>query len=216
MTKIKGHVAKQTLTLSQNKSSGRKTHHSTKVVRAKDQTSRLKKEVSFMFDKIIDFDTKLFRFLNKSIKCKTLDFLMPIFTHIAGFSVTVGLCLFLMIFIPTIPGKTIIASVFFAQASAQSIKLVVKRLRPHIKLPDVNIFAKLMHYDPSFPSAHTATIVSLSTAIVAKVPWLSLPCSVLCLCVAISRIYLGQHYPFDVVIGAILGLIAGTLACIIF
>ena len=169
-----------------------------------------------MIDFLIRLDTKVFLFFNKTLKCKLLDFIMPIFTHIAGFASTVGICLVLMMLVPSVSGKSVLGAVFFAQVTSHTIKFVSKRVRPHIKLPDVNIFNKLMHYDPSFPSAHTATIVSLATVIVIQMPYLFLPFAILCTCVGISRIYLGQHYPIDVIIGAIIGFISGALASLIF
>lgn len=161
-------------------------------------------------------DTFFFNFFNQSIKCRFLDFIMPLFTHLAGFASVVGICLFLMLFLPSIPGTKVLGAVFFAQVAAQSLKFIVKRLRPHIKLEDVNIFHKLMQYDPSFPSAHTATIVSLSGVIAAMQPAYENTLAAICMLVGVSRIYLGQHYPGDVLAGAIIGLIAAKLSCMIF
>ena len=161
-------------------------------------------------------DVAVFNFINKSIKCPLLDLVMPGFTHIAGFASIVGIILFFMLFFPSIPGKTVLGSVFFAQVTAQSIKFLVKRVRPHIKLSEVNIFSKLMLYDPSFPSAHTATIVALSGVIAVKHPIFLPFITVICILVGISRIYLGQHYPSDVIFGSAIGTISAILACRIF
>ncbi len=170
----------------------------------------------FLFTLLSRLDIALFNFCNKTIKCRSLDFIMPFFTHLAGFSSVVGICLFFMLFVPSVPGTNILGAVFFAQASAQSIKFLFKRVRPHINLPDVNIFSKLMQYDPSFPSAHTATITALGGVIA----WLhpaTLPAIMLiCLLVGLSRIYLGQHYPGDVIFGALIGTISAELSCLIF
>lgn len=161
-------------------------------------------------------DTFFFNILNQSIKCRFLDIIMPLFTHLAGFSSVVGICLFLMLFLPSIPGTTVLGAVFFAQVTAQSLKFFVKRVRPHIKLDNVNIFNKLMQYDPSFPSAHTATIVSLSGVIAAMQPAYENILAAVCMLVGVSRIYLGQHYPGDVIIGAIIGWFSARLSCMIF
>ena len=169
-----------------------------------------------MSKKLTRIDIAIFNFCNKKLKCRLLDWIMPIFTHLAGFASVVGICLYFMLFIPSVPGTNILGAVFFAQFSAQSIKFICKRVHPHIKLPDVNIFSKLMQYDPSFPSAHTATITALAGVVTLLHPWafpLLLP---VCALVGLSRIYLGQHYPSDVLFGAIIGCISAELSCLIF
>lgn len=176
----------------------------------------LLEKLNSLFTTLARLDVSIFNFFNKSIKCPMLDLVMPCFTHIAGFASVVGIILFFMLFLPSIPGKTVLGSVFFAQVTAQSIKFLVKRVRPHIKLSEVNIFSKLMQYDPSFPSAHTATIVSLGGVIAIKHPMFLPFITVICTLVGISRIYLGQHYPSDVIFGAAIGTISAILACWIF
>lgn len=60
----------------------------------------------------------------------------------------------------------------------------------------------------SFPSGHTQTISTWSTALAIqyKKPWLIAFAAVAIPAVAFSRLYLGVHYPSDVVAGAILGI----------
>lgn len=161
-------------------------------------------------------DVFFFNLFNQGLKCRFFDLIMPLFTHLAGFASVVGICLFLTLFLPSIPGPPILGAVFFAQIAAQSLKYLVKRLRPHIRLANVNIFQKLMHYDPSFPSAHTATIVALGQVVATMQPAYESPIAFLCIMVGVSRIYLGQHYPGDVLVGAVIGLLAAQLSCYLF
>ena len=128
----------------------------------------------------------------------------------------VAICLFLLLFLPSIPGTNVLGAVFFAQLAAQSIKFIIKRVRPHIKLPNVNIYTKLMQYDPSFPSAHTATITAVGGVIAILQPGYENIIAGICTMVGISRIYLGQHYPGDVLAGAVIGIGAAWLSCQIF
>jgi membrane-associated phospholipid phosphatase len=84
-------------------------------------------------------------------------------------------------------------------------KYAVHRERPHKKYPEIEEYASSS--SPSFPSHHTAqafcTATSLSLAypkwyiIVTSYTWAS--------AVAYSRLHLGEHYPSDVLMGAIIG-----------
>ncbi|MFJ8529576.1 undecaprenyl-diphosphatase [Bacillus sp. NPDC094106] len=83
--------------------------------------------------------------------------------------------------------------------------------QPFAVLPDVN---KLVNHavDNSFPSDHTILFFSICFSfwlVRKKIGWLWF---VLAFCVAISRIWVGVHYPFDVAIGALIGSISALLS----
>ncbi|WP_242250621.1 undecaprenyl-diphosphatase [Bacillus cereus group sp. BfR-BA-01379] len=79
--------------------------------------------------------------------------------------------------------------------------------QPFAVLPDVN---KLVDHtvDNSFPSDHTILFFSICFSfwlVRKKTGWLWL---ILAFSVAISRIWVGVHYPFDVAIGALIGCVS--------
>jgi membrane-associated phospholipid phosphatase len=59
----------------------------------------------------------------------------------------------------------------------------------------------------SFPSGHTTTAFAIATimALHARKQWMAILYLVLAICVGYSRIYLGQHFPQDVLAGSIIG-----------
>ncbi len=67
----------------------------------------------------------------------------------------------------------------------------------------------------SFPSGHTMHSVSFSIIAVAWFPALLPLLLTFSLLVAMSRIVLGLHYPTDVVLGAVFGLIIGELSLLL-
>jgi undecaprenyl-diphosphatase len=110
---------------------------------------------------------------------------------------------------------TVIA-VAVADWSAAGIKALVDRPRPPLRYPEPDPLVRTPH-DASFPSGHAATsfaaAMMLSLAFPRFTPWLV----VLASAVAFSRIYVGVHYPLDVIGGALLGtLLALTLHVLVW
>ncbi len=63
----------------------------------------------------------------------------------------------------------------------------------------------------SFPSGHTAVSFALAAVLSKRFPRLMAPLYIVATLVGASRVYLGSHYPSDVVAGALLGLAIGWL-----
>ena len=65
--------------------------------------------------------------------------------------------------------------------------------------------------DPSFPSGHTSIAFSMATILGHQYPRWRIPLYVGAGLVGLSRIYLGRHYASDVLMGAAVGTITGTV-----
>lgn len=87
------------------------------------------------------------------------------------------------------------------------LKQVVRRDRPYASLQNVHLVGG-HPWDPySFPSAHSATAFALATTLSLRYPkaYVAIPVHLWALFVGYGRIYLGVHYPSDVLVGGAIG-----------
>jgi membrane-associated phospholipid phosphatase len=91
-----------------------------------------------------------------------------------------------------------------ADGLAGLLKLANGRPRPPVRYPEPHALIGVPH-DASFPSGHASTSFACATVLVAFAPRLAPLWAILACAVAYSRVYVGVHYPADVLAGAALG-----------
>ena len=79
-----------------------------------------------------------------------------------------------------------------------------------IRLPDCPRFMR------SFPSGHTTTAFASALVLAAYMPRLRWVLLAIAGLVGLSRVYLGVHFPYDVIYGAVLGSVIGILSAKLF
>lgn len=88
-----------------------------------------------------------------------------------------------------------------------AVKLLVRRPRPVLEgLPPLGGAPSSL----SFPSAHATSSFAVATAMTRVEP-LGALAFLLAIAIALGRPYLGMHYPSDVLIGALLGVVLGLV-----
>jgi undecaprenyl-diphosphatase len=106
-------------------------------------------------------------------------------------------------------GWRLTAGATLGALAAQVLKRTLNRQRPDSAIDGFEALAE----NPdafSFPSGHAAAAFAVAVAVAGE-PWCAGPVSLLLATgIALSRVYLGAHYPLDVMAGGLLGAVAGV------
>ena len=92
----------------------------------------------------------------------------------------------------------------------QLVKRTVGRPRPSRQLRSMALVTEPDRF--SFPSGHAAAAMSVAFVYASAFPILALPLVVLAGAVGMSRVFLGVHYPGDVLIGQLIAVLTGLVA----
>ncbi|TDX48432.1 phosphatase PAP2 family protein [Orenia marismortui] len=157
---------------------------------------------------IINRDIQLFYLINRKIKCRLLDLIMPRITHLGGaiFTFTVT---FLLVFFGGAQFRQVGWEAMIALVSSgifvQLAKYTFNRSRPYEALEKVNLTTPPFDVR-SFPSGHTTAIFSVAMVLGFNFPSFYPVSQTIAGLVAVSRAYVGVHYPSDIITGALIGI----------
>lgn len=161
---------------------------------------------------IYDFECKLSRSIHQYFEKKLLNFYFRHITHLGGATFTILFSMMFMIFAKH-PLKMVAfasgAALFFSHIPVAIMKKLSPRKRPYVTLHETKVLNHPLQ-DHSFPSGHTTAIFSVTTPYVLFMPELSMIILPISFSVALSRVYLGLHYPSDVLFGMFLRSVVGT------
>lgn len=154
-------------------------------------------------------DVALFRWINQTVSNPVFDWVLPLFSTNRLFVPAVLLLAVGLLWQGGARGRVFVFSLALVLALGDAfvinlLKHAVGRARPFMELPDVRMLVG-KGSSGSLPSSHTSTwfAATLMAFVFYRRSWrFMLP---LAATVGLSRIYVGVHYPSDVLAGAVLG-----------
>ena len=100
----------------------------------------------------------------------------------------------------------VLLGILAADLTAYALKVATDVDRPPVRYPDPDALVQVPETG-SFPSGHAATSFACAALLARAAPrWAVAALYVLAAGIAFSRVYVGVHYPLDVIAGAVLGL----------
>ena len=173
----------------------------------------------------MDINVALFYFINHTLENPVFNIIMPSITNIGGF-IGIILILFLIIIFAHLKNNKrlrniallALISLLVSGIFVVFVKNLIHEPRPFVSLADVHLL--IMENDPnSFPSGHTASTFSVVMIFVLNMKKIfkkyyiaiSIITVVFAFLIAFSRVYVGVHYPSDVIVGGIIGTVMALL-----
>jgi len=171
--------------------------------------------VDFLKEMILSFDHSIFFFF-QYLQTPWLDYFLAWPTRLGEGQLTLSLLIPAILFFGKKKSFQCVSAtgmaVLMVSWLSPALKAFFHRPRPHIYWGHVNvIFSKPLN--GAFPSGHTAIIFSIAFILNHYYPQKMRWAYALAAWVAITRVYVGAHYPTDLVGGAVFGVACGWFAC---
>jgi undecaprenyl-diphosphatase len=164
---------------------------------------------------LYSIDRTVFLFFNRTVANPVFDFIMPIITELDYWRIPIFLMLLALLIFGGKKGRIVVLLVAIIvtmsdQLSSHVIKPLVGRTRPCFVVEGVRL---LIHQSRSFSftSSHASNMAAMATLFSVKYPRYKIAFITLAALVAYSRIYVGVHYPADILGGAILGTLCAAI-----
>lgn len=169
-------------------------------------------------DAIASIDHSIFQFLNGSVHHPVFDAFFGFITNFEHFKIPLVIAGVLVLIFGNakfrLTAITATVAVLLADMIGMDLKLNFARHRPFWVLEDVRqILGESSSRSPSFPSNHAVNTAAAGMTFALaywRKWWIVAPAIIIPLLVGYSRVYVGVHFPLDVLAGFLVGISVST------
>jgi undecaprenyl-diphosphatase len=166
-----------------------------------------------MVDFLYQIDLQILYFFNHTLSSPILDRFFSIVTNVNNWFIAYIILLFISFIKGGLKGKiavlgVILLIIFTDQLGFKILKEFFHRARPCVALLDI-LTPLGCNGTWSFPSNHALNNFAAATYYYILFPKLKWALFISAILISISRVYLGLHYPSDILGGAVIGTFAG-------
>jgi undecaprenyl-diphosphatase len=168
-----------------------------------------------MIDFLYSIDVQIFYFINVFLANPVTDKVMPFITERENWYIFFFVMWFTMVIKGGKRGRiaavmVIVSIIVSDQISSTLIKHLVQRPRPCMVLQGVHLLVPCLN-SYSFPSSHAVNFFSGAVVISHFFPEYKISIYGASFLIALSRVFVGVHYPSDMVGGIAIGILIGML-----
>jgi undecaprenyl-diphosphatase len=176
-----------------------------------------------VLDALADLDRELFLVLNQGVRNWLFDQVLPFLTDINRKPIGIVILAILWLLLLTKAGRPgriaallLIPTIALSdQLNSSFLKFLIERPRPCNELANVHLLVGCGS-GYSFPSSHAVNNFAAALVLSYFLPRWTWAFFCYASVIAFSRIYVGVHYPFDVLAGALIGLVIGFIVIVAF
>lgn len=164
---------------------------------------------------IMEWDQELLLWIQENLRTEWLSPIVMLITHLGDAGIIwIAIILCLLIFKATRKeGFLCACSLLLVIFINMILKNMIARMRPYEVVEGLHRIIEAQS-DSSFPSGHTECSFATGVVLLMRLPKrYGIPAIVLAVLISLSRLYVGVHYPTDVIAAALIGTVTAVFVC---